>query len=1131
MTADDQPNISILSAEQADSHRLILQLLGTAVADRYIDFCRLASGTLPLIVSRPLAGHALRELDSLVRHVLATPMEARAPDNPEEAKRRRDARARLKALGFEEPALQRAERALKPAFSHKKQIQHIVTRLGLAADGDIAKLWIILNEAYGRVHERSFHMRLQVDETFRAEFVRPFDTVIRALMVQLEGRYAALMQRVKEIAAMPAEQGVHLFANEIPGALQLQAYFYDNLPSEGWLPRLASEGLLSEPLPDLHGGNALRLWGWPVGRYLARMASSEDANTRAQVVQAIRDLSESTHADVHRLGMEAVEALPAAEGATLIDVLERWVTPSTDLFTSAPHNIIAKWARAGEIAAALRMVRLVFKLFDREGQTAAHFDATMYEHYLGQAVEVLSKVQPLAAVPDLCALLLESSRVDRRLSQLDEADYSYYSVDTFEPEPTHGHDFLGALVIAVARVAAAAIRANAADIRVVHSYLADHRARIFVRMRLHLIALAPSSAPDLAAAYLTTVDYIDADWCRQEYAALARAWFANLTPSEQSGILGYIDAIPDSHREAFLTWFERQEKRKPDAEDERQYRETTFRNVVWAWRSVLPADRLAAVERTAAEFGDPDAWRERFFERAESPLSRAAMLEQDAEKTAAFLVSWHPDVSRQGETAGALANELREAVAGRPDLFSAAAASFVPVRPLFLRHFLDGLRRATQQNAAIDWGPCLAMVSAILERSKTAYADQPSVTGDDPDWSWTVKEAMSWLDAGLMRGAKGITFIHYGTVRSLVLKLADRALRLPAPSPEELSRDAHPYFSAQQTAVGSGVELIILFLFWASKDPDNEIGRSPREALARDGEMRALLEKALYHSGTAGRASRSILGRYLNWLFYFGEAWVRAQIAALFPKEDAALRMAAWVSHIQSDQHPVADLTDALSDLYAEHLAVAGGEDEAFGGDNSRNRLVEYVVILYLWEKLPEALLQEFWRKAPPPLLRHAMWFVGRHLANDNPFHARARTYWARRLEIARVASDKGPFRKELGVIGIWFIWKIDVDWLFPQLTMLLNAGFAPNDGISVIDKLAEHIPTRTDAIVEIVRALVRDPEVQPWIFGAQEQSLRAILAAGKASPSPMTVASAKEIISVLSARGNPAFLDLHEGL
>ncbi len=37
-----------------------------------------------------------------------------------------------------------------------------------------------------------------------------------------------------------------------------------------------------------------------------------------------------------------------------------------------------------------------------------------------------------------------------------------------------------------------------------------------------------------------------------------------------------------------------------------------------------------------------------------------------------------------------------------------------------------------------------------------------------------------------------------------------------------------------------------------------------------------------------------------------------------------------------------------LPELYAEHIAVVGGDDETFGGDNSRERLVEYVVILYL---------------------------------------------------------------------------------------------------------------------------------------------------------------------------------------
>jgi hypothetical protein len=52
-------------------------------------------------------------------------------------------------MGFDDAAVQRAGDALKPRFSHKAQIERIASRLGLAPDGDVAKLWIELNEAYG----------------------------------------------------------------------------------------------------------------------------------------------------------------------------------------------------------------------------------------------------------------------------------------------------------------------------------------------------------------------------------------------------------------------------------------------------------------------------------------------------------------------------------------------------------------------------------------------------------------------------------------------------------------------------------------------------------------------------------------------------------------------------------------------------------------------------------------------------------------------------------------------------------------------------------------------------------------------------------------------------------------------
>jgi hypothetical protein len=128
---EDDADPSALSAKQADTDRLLRRLLGTAIADRYADFCRLASGHLPLAVSRPLAGHAMRELDSLIRDVLAVPMDARAVDDPEQSKLRTDARKALVKMGFDEPAVQRAEKALKPQFSHKAQSRKLVERLGL----------------------------------------------------------------------------------------------------------------------------------------------------------------------------------------------------------------------------------------------------------------------------------------------------------------------------------------------------------------------------------------------------------------------------------------------------------------------------------------------------------------------------------------------------------------------------------------------------------------------------------------------------------------------------------------------------------------------------------------------------------------------------------------------------------------------------------------------------------------------------------------------------------------------------------------------------------------------------------------------------------------------------------------
>ena len=303
----------------------------------------------------------------------------------------------------------------------------------------------------------------------------------------------------------------------------------------------------------------------------------------------------------------------------------------------------------------------------------------------------------------------------------------------------------------------------------------------------------------------------------------------------------------------------------------------------------------------------------------------------------------------------------------------------------------------------------------------------------------------------------------------------------------------------------------------------------PREALAHSPEIRLILETELEDRAPSGSIPRAILGRNLTWLSYFGLDWLWVHFAALFPATDSDLAAAAWLGHLRHDHGPVGELMDLLYPHYALHIASLGQNDATSGFGEANNRLTEYLMVLYLWNELPDQLLQQFLEFAPVSLRRHAMWFMGRHMLPSNNLSGRAIAYWDARLGAATRASDPEPFRTELGTIGQFFLWDVDRIWLTDQLLIMLKAGFAPNDAFGVIDNLAKLLPEQIDKVVEVTQLLVRQPRVQAWIFAAQDQSLRTILVEGKKSSTPRTAAAVKEIVSYLASRGNPSFLDLDQ--
>jgi len=124
--------------EQQDTLAL---LHGCSEGDRgrYVDFCVLADRSIRLNVARPIAAHALRELDSMLRAFLKCrwrlkQRESGDIDGIEKAKQQ------LTALGFDERAIVAPRCALKPRFffSAKTQIRKSSRAAGLAPDGDVA---------------------------------------------------------------------------------------------------------------------------------------------------------------------------------------------------------------------------------------------------------------------------------------------------------------------------------------------------------------------------------------------------------------------------------------------------------------------------------------------------------------------------------------------------------------------------------------------------------------------------------------------------------------------------------------------------------------------------------------------------------------------------------------------------------------------------------------------------------------------------------------------------------------------------------------------------------------------------------------------------------------------------------
>jgi hypothetical protein len=1133
-----EPDDLDLSEEQRDTTQLLHHLLGQTFADRYVDFCRLAGGTLPLRVSRPLAAHALREFESSLRTTLKTPAELQSTTAATEEATLQPAAQALRELGFDEAAIQRAVRKLPAPQHHRAEIIGIVDWLGLAPDGEVANSWISLNKGAGRAHERSFHESLLVDDEFRIAFQQPFELLVREVALALQRRYSALMRRVEELAAMPDKaRAVSLFQKEIPGALPLQWHFFQRLDTPDWLPHLASKRLLTQP-----GANVIARFPfgpWPAGSYLLRMAASSDYETRRHVATAVRSMEEFTRPDTRYTGIEILAALPPAEATPFAAAVAHWLNRDARYMSMhVPERLLTGLAEASQHNAALTIARALLQVFNEDGDAATLYPRHMYEYSLPNLVTMLARTCGLDALVLVMDLLRQTVIANGKLIEEPFTDHTHFTFRPIADDEFAAHDLYSALISAVRTCAELLIQADPGSTNAVVRLLNDASLSVCKRIAMHVLAKNPAAAPELAQAWLTDVDLIEDSTYGEEYATLARAWYPSLSPDAQKAVLDAVRAIPGRYRDGWKA--RREQQGQPvSIEDERMFDALVIRDALRKWRAVLPPNVQAELDETARKYENSDAPKHvSIFPREESPLQASDFSTRPIAEIVTFLQTWQPGDESPSESPSALAYQWRVAVQQDPARYAAIADQFASVPPIYVDHLLEGLDSAAKNQSDFAWTTVLELIAHVFSHIPESVDSSGLVTASDTHWLQAGQSASELLKSGLRRGADSIGYEHATPVRNLVFMLLEHAPCQPETEDFEGSFTRDAFFATQATLRGSAVELCLLWLFWLSKHNVSPIAIAPRAALTTLPDIARAFEAQLADRSPTGRIPRAILGRYLGWLFHFGADWTRGHLDQILPEPDEALRRAAWSTYLIHGGHPVKEFYPELQACYVEemtHLAAAANDQQ---DTTFRHRqFAMHLLVLYLTNTLQisDALFKQFLDVASSQLKQYVMWCVGQHLQlppDQFPREDRNRAlaYWNARLAAATGATEQDSFREELETIGQWVSNpQLETDWLLDQLLEMLHAGFSPDLAFNVVEWLSNVCTRDASRPIRILAALVDNPHPEPATYLTQQNGIRKILIAAFATQSPELVDLANRTISILSTKGQTGYLDLEQ--
>src|SRR6266550_5514031 len=336
-----------------------LRDIGPGPAAFYRDACQLMESSAGLASTTHIIAHLLREVESALRDVLESIVEVSRPQP-----------TGLSAITVHLISWKARVQRVVTGWTKSKQkteIRAIARALGLTETDPVIKIWIKLaggdRSLHGRAHRSALSAPRPVDSEFRS-FWDQAQTVLDVVLDRFQTRFAAFLSVLDQLVSKsaPTRADIKRLRGNLPNSPVALGYFFDRLPSDGWLEPLMRAGFFDhpqQPEEDPEGGG-FRLPAWPQSRYLARVARERPK----VVIEAILKADPTPNARVHIDFLDAAKQMDADLAVKLAPVAAGWLESDygASLLMERITDLIIQLARGGQVDGALTLARALLAL-------------------------------------------------------------------------------------------------------------------------------------------------------------------------------------------------------------------------------------------------------------------------------------------------------------------------------------------------------------------------------------------------------------------------------------------------------------------------------------------------------------------------------------------------------------------------------------------------------------------------------------------------------------------------------------------------------------------------------------------------------------------------------------------------